>query len=192
MLFDFFFVKVMESPRDAPFFIRLQRRRLLLSLPLFGMWIYKLHFHQLSKAEPSEMGNEIKMRLDTLIDFNCSCRWRQSHWTSHRRCNDNKNNGNPTHPLLVMQHDVCRPGEWRPDAGSIATYRCGRLDQNTIWLFNLCVSLVSPFIDQASAFYRRAINNVTLYILLSGTKKSNVESGNELNERSKWSGQFIG
>lgn len=169
----FIFCYGCAEPTWRSLFYTLHRRLLLLLL--FGMWVNKLHFHQLSKPEPREMGNGIKMSLDTLIDFNCSVAHFMevvvgvNHIGHHHRhrCNDNKHNNEISNAYIARDATSCA-GEWRPDAGSIATYRCGRLDQNTIWLFNLCVSLVSPLFHslsfhQASAFYRRAINNVTIH-----------------------------
>lgn len=90
-------VKVVESPRDAPFFLYVATAA--------GVIVWNVNqqiaFSSIVRGKMErEMGNEIKMNLDTLIDFNCSV----SHFMevvvgvnhighSHRhRCNDNNNN----------------------------------------------------------------------------------------------------
>lgn len=116
----------------------------------------QIAFWSIVKAEPKRNGKwNPKMNLDTLIDFNCkciafhgSCRWRQSLaiaivvFEMITATTIKKNY--PTHLLFVMQHHMYTQREWRTRCRPKCHWRCGRFDQHTIWLFNLCGLFAFP------------------------------------------------
>lgn len=141
-----------------------------------------------------EMGNEIKMSLDTLIDFNCSVAHCMevvvgvNHIGHHHRhrCNDNKKQR--MHCPWCNHHVSVNGGtETRCSHNCrLSVWAIG--STHTIWLFNLCVSLVSPFYSISLSlslsakplhFIRRAINNVTIHFI---ERQTNQMWNLEINE----------